>query len=206
MFLVLVSFLLCTYTNLPNFKNLGDVVYTGVENNIFISFNGCDPEKIEVKVNVGTLNKRNDSLYVFIPQIGESEVKIKLYYQKVLCAIKVVQVKKIPEPVLILENENQGFIKMKDLTGSGKLSFVYPEGYPENNKSKIISFSVLINDHMGRVVASTTIRGDRFDENMLNHIKNLSAGATIIFSNIITQNIYQGNALLQVNKQITIVK
>lgn len=45
------------FANIPTFDKVGEVVYIGIENSINIQLNNCNPEEIQLKVNVGSLQK-----------------------------------------------------------------------------------------------------------------------------------------------------
>lgn len=193
------------FANIPTFDKVGAVVYIGIENSINIQLNNCNPEEIQLKVNVGSLQKRSDSTYVYIPQGVQDEIKFKLYYKKVLCAITSVSSRMLPEPTLAFEKEIGGSLKEKDLENPGKLLFNYAKEYPDFNKSKILTFAIMLNDKQGVPIYSTTIKGESLDNVTLNNLKKLTKGAIISIDNIITTNINKGNNRYPAYKQINVI-
>jgi hypothetical protein len=205
MFTVILSLLLTSFSGLPSFGEVKTEMYLGVENFITIKLNDCNPEDVLLKVNTGTLQQRTDSTYLYVPQNVQDEIKIKLYYKKVLCDVITVVAKMIPEPTLALEHEFENKIKTKDLLQPIKLYFVYPPAYPENNKSKMLSFSIILNDKNGNFVYSNTIKGEAIDEMAISHLKKLTAGSRISINNILTSNAYKGNSRYPINKEIMVI-
>jgi hypothetical protein len=181
-------------------------MYIGVENTIHIQLNNCNPEDIQLKVSQGTLQKRSDSTYIYIAQGINEEIKFKLYYKKVLCGLINATTTVLPNPSISLEKEYEGTIKLKDLNSKLKLEFKYPPSFPENHKSKIISFSFVFYDKNNVPIYSSTIRGDAFDENTMKVLSKLTQGCTINIHNILTSNMYKGNTLFSGSKQIVITE
>lgn len=205
MTLVFYSLLMSIFLNIPSFGKINSELYVGVENHIHIHLNNCNPEDIHLKVNIGTLQKRSDSTYIYIPQNPGEEIKFKLYYKKVICAVASSNALLLPEPKLSFEKENNGTIRVKDLSNPGKLQFTYLPFYPEQNKNRILSFALMVNDKNGLPVYSNTVRGDILDENTLKYLCKLSSGAIISVNNIIITNTYKGNTRYMGNLQLLVV-
>jgi aspartyl/asparaginyl-tRNA synthetase len=192
-------------SNIPAFKSIDETLYIGVENTITIDLKGCDPELVEIKVNSGHLYKRSDSTYIMTISQLEDEVKIKLYYKKVIVEIKTLKTGRIPEPTLIFEFESDGKISRKKNPNPGKLSFVYPTSYPENQKLTIISFFVSLIDSNGMPMFSANMRNDSLDEQAINQLKRLNPGSSISISHIISQHPTQGTRQTHYVKQLLVV-
>ncbi|MBK9553477.1 MAG: hypothetical protein IPO45_15065 [Saprospiraceae bacterium] len=75
--------LFSAFGTLPSFsKNMSGAMYMNMENKISLHLNGCSAEDITIKITPGNVFKRDDSTYVYIPQIETEELKLKLYYKK----------------------------------------------------------------------------------------------------------------------------
>ena len=200
---ILVFFALTS--NLPGFsKDISSTIYMGVENKIALHLNGCAAEDINLKINSGSLFKRDDSTYSFIPQVEMEDLKLKLYYKKVLVEVKTVSVKKIPDVAPYFEGEKMGKIKKSDISSLGKLTFNYPKDYPEEMKSVVYSFNVFITDLNGVALYSGNMRGDSFDGQITTVISKLNKGGRIIINNIIVQNLRSGHQRINNSKELMV--
>lgn len=194
------------FGNLPQFKQPSSgILYIGVENLININLNGCNPEDVSVKVSAGFVYKRDDSTFVFNPQVEGEELKLKLYYKKVLCEVHPIVIKKIPDHMLELDGENKGFIKVTDLNKLGKLSLIYPSDFPVDLKSTISNFNLMVKQANGAVVFSTASQGDKIDEATLNYVRKLSRGSIIVINNVITYSPRNGQVRMNITKEVVVV-
>lgn len=158
MLLILIAAFWSVFTSVPEFKEMSDQFYLGVENPISIRLNQCEAEDIQIKVSEGSLHKRSDSTYIYVGQQPLEELKIKLYYKKILCAVKVVSVTNIPAPAVAFSNESGGMIRIADLNSSVTLGFKYDANYPEQLKSDIVTFQVSIQNKSGMQLYFAPIR------------------------------------------------
>lgn len=198
--------ILAAFTSkIPAFQQINDKMYVGIENHITLSLNGCDVEGIEIKVTEGILQKRSDSTYVYILHQQSQEIKIKLYYKKILCAVKNIQIIQIPEPEINFEKENNGFINVLNLQDPGKLLIKYDSNFPEENKSQIVSFQIIIQDKSGVPLYSGPVRGNTLDSYAKDQLKRAKPGDSLHINNIITQNTRVGMVRSNISKQIKIV-
>ncbi len=172
---------------IPSFRDFGDEIYIGIDNTIHIDLNDSDPEYVDLKISSGSLIKRSDSTYSIIVQIPEDEVKIKLYYKKVVCQIKTVKTSRLPNPELGFELVH-GKISKAEADKTGKLILNYPEKYANINKQQIISFNTTIIDATGRSVFATYTRGDALDNNTLSMLKKVQPGSKIRINNVVAQS------------------
>lgn len=194
------------FGNLPQFNHSTSATfYIGVENLIPINLHGCNAEDISVKISAGITYKRDDSTFVFNPQVEGEELKIKLYYKKVLCEVRPVVVKKMPDHLLEMEGENKGFIKVADLNKLGKLLLIYPAEFPSDLKVTISNFNIMVRHNNGAIVYSASCQGDKIDEPSLNYIRKLSKGSVIMVNNVITFSPRHGQARMNAVKEIVIV-
>jgi GldM C-terminal domain len=191
--------------NLPGFsKNIPATMYLNVENKISLHLNGCASEDVNLKISTGSLFKRDDSTYSFIPQLEMEDLKIKMYYRKMLVEVKTVSVKKIPDVIPYFVGEKMGKTKKTDINSLGKLTFEFPAGYPEEMKSVVYSFSIFITDLNGVAVYSGNIRGESLDSQSISMVSKLSKGGRIIINNIIVHNSRSGHQRINNSKEIII--
>ncbi len=192
-------------SNLPGFsKDISSTIYMGVENKITLHLNGCAADDINLKINSGSLFKRDDSTYSFIPQVEMEDLKLKLYYKKVLVEVKTVSVKKIPDVTPYFVGEKMGKIKKSDINSLGKLTFNYPKDYPEEMKSVVYSFSVFITDINGVAIYSGNMRGESLDGQITSMIAKLNKGGRIIINNIIVHNPRSGHQRINNSKELMV--
>jgi len=192
-------------SNLPGFsKDISSTIYMGVENKITLHLNGCATDDINLKINSGSLFKRDDSTYSFIPQVEMEDLKLKLYYKKVLVEVKTVSVKKIPDVTPYFVGEKMGKIKKSDISSLGKLTFNYPKDYPEEMKSVVYSFSVFITDINGVAIYSGNMRGESLDGQITSMIAKLNKGGRIIINNIIVHNPRSGHQRINNSKELMV--
>lgn len=206
MFIAIIVGMWIGLVNLPAFvENTPVVYYLGIESLIQVKMNGCDPADVNIKINPGNVYKRNDSIFAFMPQYETEELKIKLYYKKVICEVKTVTVKKLPELVPVFEGEKQGFVKAGALDKLGILKNIYPRDFPEDMKSQVYSFNLFAINPNGATIYSGSVRGDMIDESTYAAIKNLTSGSKLIINNILLQNVQRGMSRSQANKEITVI-
>lgn len=192
---IFVLFLISSLTgNLPAFKaGSSDIAYIGLEYRIQVDLRGNPPEDISVKTSYGNVYRRDDSTFVLSPMEGFNEVKVKLYCKRLICDMKTVEIKKIPEPRLVLRGETDGRISRAALAGEAKLYFEYPETLPEEMKSRVYSFNLMLRDPSGIPLFSGQMRGDKLDKAALDALAKAPKGVVLVLNNITT--ITPGNAL-----------
>ncbi|MFZ1751775.1 MAG: GldM family protein [Saprospiraceae bacterium] len=201
-----ILFIINPLSNLPEFKNsIPETMYIGVENQIVLRLNGSDPESVNVKCNVGSIHKRDDSTYAFYPQYPVDDFKIKLYYKKVLCEVKTVNVKNIPDLTPRFEKETNNTLRISDVSSIDKLIFDFPDDFPAELKSTITSFNFYLFQSNGVAKHSATIRSDGLDEAAKIALGKIEKGDRILINNVFTQNPRSGNTRINVNKEIVIL-
>lgn len=196
----------CLAGNLPAFKaGLAVEAYIGIEYKIPVDLRGNAAEDISVKTSYGSVYRRDDSTFVLSPMEGFNEVKVKLYYRNLICDVKTVEIKRIPEPTMTLSGETGGKISRALLAGEGRLNYQYPESLPQEMRSRIYSFNVMLRDPSGIPLFSGQVRGDKLDKPVLDALVKAPKGVVLVLSNITT--ISPGNALTRQNntKEIIIV-
>ena len=204
MLLIFIAAFWSVFTSVPEFKDMSDQFYLGVENPISIRLNQCEAEDIQIKVSEGSLHKRSDSTYIYMGNQAIEELKIKLYYKKILCAVKVVSVTNIPAPAVAISNESDGMIRIADLNSSVTLGFKYDVNYPEQLKSDIVSFQVSIQNKSGMQLYFAPIKGNKLDDLAITKLKQAGVGSIINISNIVSQNKRSGLARNGINHQVVV--
>ncbi|MBP8213367.1 MAG: hypothetical protein KAX53_06450 [Saprospiraceae bacterium] len=204
MLLIFIAAFWSVFTSVPEFKDMSDQFYLGVENPIFIRLNQCEAEDIQIKVSEGSLHKRSDSTYIYVGQQPLEELKIKLYYKKILCAVKVVSVTNIPAPAVAFSNESGGMIRIADLNSSVTLGFKYDANYPDQLKSDIVSFQVSIQNKSGMQLYFAPIKGNKLDDLAITKLKQAGVGSIINISNIFTQSQRSALARTSINHQVVV--
>lgn len=204
MLLIYIAAFWSVFTSVPEFKDMSDQFYLGVENPISIRLNQCEAEDIQIKVSEGSLHKRSDSTYIYVGQQPLEELKIKLYYKKILCAVKVVSVTNIPAPAVAFSNESDGMVRIADLNTSVTLGFKYDANYPEQLKSDIVSFQVSIQNKSGMQLYFAPIKGNKLDDLAITKLKQAGVGSIINISNIVSQNQRSGLARNGINHQVVV--
>ncbi len=204
---ILISLLfgLQLIANLPSIKETGhSVVYIGIENKINIAINNNDPEDIMVKVTSGNLYRRDDSTFAFNPPFEVEEFKIKLYYKKVLCQVQTMTVKRMPEPILILEGESNNVISLNKISLDTELKLKYPDDIPEYLQSKIFSYNLFVKPKNRPNPSSYTMRSGKLEEIAIGMIKNQEAGATITINNVLAISASGVHTRINSTKELTL--
>jgi hypothetical protein len=204
LFLIAQLLLVSVNASIPSIKDLGEEVYIGIDNQVMIDLKGCNPEEVELKISSGTLVKRSDSTYTIIVSIPEEEIKVKLYYKKVVCQIKAVKAMRMPMPSIVFENAEKTISKA-NATQSGKLIIKYPAKYTNIGRANIISFNVAIMDNSGRTIFANYVRGDALDSNTLTMLSKVNKGSKLLINNIITQSASLGAMNVPASLEMSIV-
>jgi hypothetical protein len=183
-------------SNLPAFSSsFHETFYYGVENVIPIALNGTSVDDIEIKMSYGAAYKRTDSTFVYAVGSDLTEVKIKLYYKKLLISTKNVQILKIPDSnaKVTLDGEKNGTITLSNLSKSKGLVMDYHPTYPSHLKSTISGFhlSFLILDTKDKtnttdISPATVIKNNsaQFSTETTQKLGKLKKGDILVFSNI----------------------
>ncbi len=202
---ILILVYLTCFGNVPAFsKNMPDVVYLSIENRIPLNLYGSNPEDILIKVTPGNVYKRDDSTYAFVPQIESEELKIKLYYKKVLCEVKTVVVKKMPDVVPVFTKEIQGRLRLQDIPNLSTLTLQYPAAFPDELKSTVVSFGLSIMEANSITVYAGNLRGDKLDEHALKALSSVGKNARLILHNIVVQNPRTGQQRLSLVREVVV--
>lgn len=178
--------------------------FIGLEYRIPVNLNGNVSEDVTVKVSYGNVYRRDDSTFAFSPMEGFNEVKVKLYYRNLICDMKNVEVKRIPDYGLVLGGESQGSIGRQKFLTDGRLRYEYGDDIPEEMRSRIYTYNLMLREPSGISVYSGQVRGDKPDKAALDFIAKVPAGTVMVINNITA--ITPGNALtrLSITKELVI--
>lgn len=199
--LILLLSIFLNFSTIPSINIESDVMYVEMENKIQIQLNGSDPSDIQLKVNLGTLRQLDDSTYIYLPQMTDEEIKLKLYHKRIVCDIKVIFVKNLPDPIIKFEKEVNGQIKRSDLPQLGKLFIDYGSEFPQNIVPPIYQYSLIISDTQGKFLLSSNVSGEELDQKTLNDIQKLKNIGKISINNVLVKS---NNAVKRINVNKTI--
>jgi len=190
----------------PQFGNdIPKIMYINHENNLPIVLDGCSAEDILVKINSGSLYKKNDSTYAYIPQAEEEELKIKLYYKKVIIEVLTVKTKHLPEAMPVFDKSAGKTLSIAAPLSTGQLVLQYREDVPVHIRPIVIQFNVQAFNLQGANVFNTTVGGNVFDQQTLEKIKQLTPGCRLNIHSIITQHPRLGNARLNATLELQVI-
>jgi hypothetical protein len=195
--LLLINLVFYSSAGVPQFgNNISKTMYINHENNLPVLMHGASAEDILVKINSGSLYKKNDSTYAFIPQTEEEELKIKLYYKKVIIEVLTVKTKHLPEGTPQFDTSPGNTLSLASPQSVGPLVLHYTEPVPMEIRPTITQFNVQAFDPQGANVFNTTVRGNQLDNQTLERIKKMVPGSKLSIHSIITQHPRMGNARL----------
>jgi hypothetical protein len=193
-------------SGVPQFGNdISKTMYINHENNLPILMHGCAVDDILVKVNTGSLYKKNDSTYAYIPQTEEEELKIKLYYKKVIIEVLTVKTKHLPEGIPQFDKSPGKTLSLASPQSVGSLILHYTEPVPVEIRPIITQFNVQAFNPQGANVFNTTVRGNVWDAQTLDRITKLPPGSKLSIHSIITQHPRMGNARLNATLELQVV-
>lgn len=192
---------------LPQFgKEVPTIVFMGMENIIPISLNGCSADEVQIKVFPGNIYKRDDSTYSYSPHYTEGEIKLKLYYKNMICDIKSVEVRQIPNFMPVLDKEKNGFIRVADLGEVQSIRIDAPADFPEGMKPNILSYNLYVIDRNGMYLFSAGMRDELISDQAKDAFKKMKPGSRIQINNVSCINKQNVTTRLSVNKEITVIE
>jgi gliding motility-associated protein GldM len=168
-----------------------NVFYIGVDNPVQISVPGIPEESIAPSISVGTLKRDPDGKdwIVTVPS-GQKEVVISVEAQidgkKKSMGSKTYRIKKLPDPVALIANKNEGLINRNILVAAGTIIPKMPDDFEFDLNYKIISFKMTM-QLRGTEIWSDQASNNRLTESMMNNIKSANRGQKIWFENIIAR-------------------
>ncbi|MBK9257338.1 MAG: hypothetical protein IPM42_17855 [Saprospiraceae bacterium] len=202
-----LNFYFLLFTNIPTFSPaMTSEVFMGMDNIIMIKLNNCNPADITVKANPANVYKRDDSTYAFNPTYLDGELKIKLYYKNVICEIKTVEIKKMPELTPVLDREKDGFIRLADLAIVNQLSLDSPSDFPVNFRMRIFSYNLYLIDKNGLYVYSAGMKDSVLTDQAKEAMKKLKPGSRIQINNMAFINDQNVTTRSTIHKEILVIE
>lgn len=181
------------------------VLFLGMENYITIQLNGSDSDQIQLKVFPGNIYRRDDSTFAFSPHYAEGELKLKLYYKSMICDIKIVEVKQLPNFTPVLDKEKNGFIKISDTGQVQAIRLVAENDIPEDMIPRIQSYNMYIIDKNGMYIFSAGMRDEVISVQASEALKKAKPGYKIQINNVATINKFNVTTRLNIHKEVLIV-
>jgi gliding motility-associated protein GldM len=168
-----------------------NVFYIGVDNPVDISVPGVPDESIVPSISIGTL-KRDPSSKNWIVTVpsGQKETVISVEAQidgkKKGMGNKKFRIKKLPDPIALIANKNEGLINRNILVAAGAIIPKMPDDFEFDLNYKIMSFKMTM-QLRGTEVWSDQSSSNRLTDNMMNNIRSANRGQKIWFENIIAR-------------------
>lgn len=166
-----------------------NVLYRGILNPVSISVSGIKSENLIVSVNNGIIKKITSGKYEVLPDAGlESTILVKGKTNKgdiLDFGSKSYRVKNIPEPVAKINGKNHGKITKKQLINTPGIA-VDLSDFPFDLKFTVIQYSVMqtVEVEGNKIYKQDDVNGNLFTTEVMAVLKSLSAGSTIVFTNI----------------------
>jgi gliding motility-associated protein GldM len=168
-----------------------NVFYIGVDNPVAISVPGIPDESIEASISVGTLKRDPTSkTWVITVPSGQKETVISVDAmvdgKKKSMGSKTYRIKKLPDPIALIANKNDGPINRNLLVEAGAIIPKMPSDFEFDLNYKVMSFK------MTMLLRGTEIWSDQSSDNkltndMINNIRSANKGQKIWFENIIVR-------------------
>ena len=137
-----------------------------------------------------------------------TEIKVKLYYKRIIVDSKTLQVMQMPDPLantIGFGLETNGQLKKSQLPDIKELTITYPPNYPKQFYAKVTNYQITLLKGQ-RVLANQYVNNNMLDENLKKQLLALSAGDRIQINNIVGQDITTGTMQNLGSKTFTIVE
>ena len=165
-----------------------NVLYVGVENPVSISVPGIPTEKLRMEISCGLLTQP-DGKDEWFAQVGAEcrTAIITVYYtldgNSEPIGMKKFRVKKLPNPVATIANNNRGYIKKELLLVAGAVAAKMPDDFEYDLKFVVKEFTLSI--QRGFNMYHYTSKSDKLTSEMLAQIQMLNRGQNAVFENIV---------------------
>ncbi len=165
-----------------------NVFYIGVDNPVSISVPGIPEENLIPSISCGTLKRdpSGDYWVVKVPP-GNREAIIKVMAElngsKREMGSKKFRIKKVPDPIALIANKNEGLINRNILIAAGSIIPKMPDDFEFDLSFRIVSFKMTI--QRGLDVYPYKSNSGRLTEEMTKQIKAAYRGQKIWFENIV---------------------
>ncbi len=168
-----------------------NVFYIGVDNPVQISVPGVPEESIIPSISVGSLTR--DPLgkdWIVTVPTGQKETVISVDAQidgkKKGMGSKKYRIKKLPDPIALIANKNDGPINRNILVAAGIIVPKMPDDFEFDLLYKIISFKMVMQIR-GNEVWDAKSNSNKLTDEMMNNIKAANKGQKIWFENIVAR-------------------
>jgi gliding motility-associated protein GldM len=167
-----------------------NVFYIGVDNPVAISVPGVAEESIKPSISVGTLKRDPESKDWLVTVPGgkrETVISVKAVIdgKERDMGSKKFRIKKVPSPVALIANTNEGLINRNILVAAGAIIPKMPEDFEFDLNYKIMSFKMTL--QRGLDTWSRKSNNARLTEDMVRQIKSANRGQKVWFENIIAR-------------------
>lgn len=163
-----------------------NVLYIGVPNPISVSAPGIPKENLKVSVTGGALSGSNGKYSVNVTNRGEATVNVSATVgdKTQLLSSTLFRVKPIPKPTPQFGGKSGGGLAAVALK-SQKQIFARLEDFEFDAKFTINRFSLVIAIPRADALGPFNATGNNLSPQMVSAMQNVSAGARVIFDNII---------------------
>nr|NQU91968.1 hypothetical protein [Bacteroidota bacterium] len=167
-----------------------NVFYMGVDNPVAISVPGIPEENLTPSISHGTMtpDPESDDWIVNVPA-GMRETVISVTAEIDGKArdmgSKTFRIKKVPDPVALIANRNEGSINRNILIASGAIVPKMPDDFEFNLTYRLVSFKMTI--QRGLEVWSGNSNNNRLTEDMIRQIRSANRGQKVWFENIVAR-------------------
>ncbi len=173
--------------NLPQFqKSENRELYQGMYNDIILKLNGADPTLINVKCKDGQMRVANDTTYqVFLRNIDNGEVKLKLYYKNLPVDIYTLEIGQSPKVEVSVDGPVKSFYTVDELFDL-KLKFSIDDRTLDNSLS-LASFKTVIVSETNNAAPFMVMNTPNFlNAKRLKH--SLKSGDKLLISDVTMKN------------------
>ena len=167
-----------------------NVFYIGIDNKISISIPGIPGQDLSVSISCGTISPDplSNNWVVNVPS-GHRETFISVSgNQNGLVTdfgVKKFRIKRVPDPVAIIANKNEGIVKKEILLAAGAIVPKIPDDFEYNLAFQIRSFQMTI--QRGFNIYHFSAEGGKLSDEMMEQIAKAKTNQTILFDNIIAR-------------------
>jgi gliding motility-associated protein GldM len=163
-----------------------NVLYIGVPNPISVSAPGIPKENLKVSITGGSLSGSNGKYSVNVTSRGEATVNVSATVsgKTQLLSSTLFRVKPIPKPTPQFGGKSGGGLTSVALKNQKQI-FARLEDFEFDAKFTINRFSLVIAIPRADALGPFTASGNSLSPQMVSAMQNISAGARVIFDNII---------------------
>jgi len=184
---ILLTFTLTgIYSQIPEWQNvLPKCIFISAENLIGVSLHGAAAEEIQVKATGAQVQQRNDSTFQITPTLFQEDIKVKLYFKNILCGVKLLPVRYLPDIDLVIPGENNGVVSKKNILNVDKFTLTSLKNLDELGLVQNLRYyNMVVSDQRNVTIYSEQIQQYGIPEKLKNIILNSKSGLTIRITNV----------------------